>query len=122
MYERLHAAVGGEAAVNGNVHTGDKTGGLVIQQEQQAAFQLFRSAKTAHGRSGQDLLRPGSGGSILIPQQLVVLLAGEEAGSDGIDPDVGSGEMDCQPLGKVGHRGLGAGIGRDHGQRGIGKY
>ena len=120
MYTVLHAAVGRESAVHGDADAGDETGGLVVHQEQQSAVQLFGLSEAAHGGAGQNLMGTGSGRAVLVPQQLCILLAGEETGGNGIDTDIHPGEVNCQPLGKVGYRGFRAGVSRDLGQGGIG--
>jgi len=39
MYKPLHAAVGGEAAVDGQDDAGDEAGCLVVQKEQQESLE-----------------------------------------------------------------------------------
>ena len=115
-----HTGVGGETAVDGQDNAGDKAGCFVIDEEQQAAFQLAVFAEAAHGGSGKDLAGTGRGRAILLEEQASVLIGNEEAGGNGIDADADAGEMDSQPLGEVGDGSLGAGIGGDLGQRGVG--
>ena len=113
----LHARIGGEAAIDGQADAGDETGSVIVQQEQQCAHKvLFAVAEAAHGGRSKDLVGTGRRGAVLIVEEAGVLLAGEEARGDGVHPDADFAEMDGQPLGEVGHSGLGAGVGRYLGQ------
>ena len=102
---------------------GDEAGSLVVQQEQQGTHQiLFAVAEAAHGGGGQDLFGAGGGGAVLVVEELCILVAGEEARRNGVDPDAHLAEVDGQTLREVGHGGFGAGVGRDLGQGQVGVH
>ena len=122
-FRNLHAGVGGEAAVDGQAYAGDEPGGVVIQQEQHRTHQvLLAVAEAAHGGAVQNPLGAGGGGAVVVIQQLGVLLGGEEAGGDGVDPNPHLGEVNGQPLGEVGNGGLGGGVGGNLGQGQVGVH
>ena len=70
----------GEAAVDVVGCAGDEAAGLLREHEQRGADQLVRLAEPGHGGLGQDLLDAFRG------EDLAVLLGGEEAGTEGVDP------------------------------------
>ena len=76
----------------------------------------------SHGGGGKDLFGALGRGAVLVEEQLCVLLAGKKARGDGVDPDAHLAEVHRQPLGKVGHSSLGAGVGRDLGQGQVGVH
>ena len=76
----------------------------------------------SHGGGGKDLFGAVGGGAVLVEEQLCVLLAGKKARGNGVDPDAHLAEVHRQPLGKVGHSSLGAGVGRDLGQGQVGVH
>ena len=114
---KSNAGVGGEAGINGQYHAGNGGSSPVIAQEQHRAQKLFGLNKPTGGSSVQDLGTPGGEGAVGVKQQISVLVGNQEAGSNGVAPDAGSGKMGGQPLGKVGDGRLRARIRRDLGQR-----
>ena len=97
----LNAAVGTEAAVNGNYYTGNEFG-PVRQQIQQGSREFLRCPVTLHGRAVHDFLSARRGCScFFIYQQKAVLVGEQKAGSNGVDANAGVGKVHGQPLGKL---------------------
>lgn len=99
-----------------------EAGGLVVDEIEQGSDELLGLAEAAHGGGAKDLLGPGGGLALRIEEQGAVLIGDEEAGSQGVDANARLGKVHRQPLGQVGHRRLGAGIGRNLGQGPIGVH
>lgn len=108
---KLNSGISGEAAVDGQADAGDEACCIVIQQEQDCAHQIFLTiTEAAHGGTVQNSLRPCGGRTVVVIQELCVLLGGEEAGGNGVDPNPHLREMNGQPLGEVGNSSLGVPI------------
>jgi hypothetical protein len=65
-----------------------KTACTFTCEEERGADEFGGFSETCQGRMAQNHLSAGRGGSIFIEEQTAVLLAGEKAGRDGIDPNV----------------------------------
>ena len=72
--------------VNADVRAGDEAAGLVRREEHRCADQFLGAAKAVHGRVGEDLLAAFGWGAVVFKEQATVLLGGEEAWGDGVDP------------------------------------
>src|SRR5690606_20058913 len=98
------AAVGAEAAVDGDDDARDEARGVGREPEHRAK-QVIRLAEAVHRRVGDDLLAArGEISGFLVYQQIAVLFSQEKAGRDGVDADVGVvllRHVDGQPLGEV---------------------
>ena len=55
--------------------------------------------KAVHGGVGEDLLAALGWGAVVFKEQAAVLLGGEEARGDGVDPYAFVGPLSCEELG-----------------------
>lgn len=100
-----------EAAVHDHFGAGDEGAGFV-GGEQQGGTDEFVRISEARGRGlAEDVEHAG------FIEHLAVLLGGEEAGDEGVDPDVLVRPLAGEVAGEIVDRGLGKRVGEDAGQR-----
>ena len=86
-------------------------------QPDDRAGQLLRPPEAGHRRVPDDLLAPRGVGAVGVHQQGAVLLGGEEAGAEGVDPHPARCPLAGQELRQVQHGGLGRRVGDDARER-----
>jgi|GEM_PF-57103 len=119
-----HSCKGAEPPIHRNNHTGHKTRGR-REKPENGAQKIPWFAKPSTGCVGKNRLSTRSQGPIFVVEQVVILPGNEKSWSKSIHPHFRgelSGNVHCQPLGKIRHRCFRRGVPNNSRQRAKGSH